>query len=1294
MFRILPVRLFGNNKIIDTYALLDEGSAITMLDADMANDLNIYGPKNTLELQWFGNKCASEESQTVSLGICGMGHDLQKFDLVNVKTVRHLELPVQSINMSDLTHNLQQLRGLPIHDYQQAVPKILIGLDNIHLSIATHQISSSSPGPVATKTRLGWVVYGPSRVASHTSARVLHISTSVLDNLQKSVEEFFELESFGVGHKDKQLESADDKRARQVLERTTIRIGEQYQTGLLWKSDHSSLPESKSMATTRLLSIERKMKQNPVFAERYNDIIDGYVQKGYARKLCQQEVDQADNKTWYLPHFAITNPNKPEKMRIVFDAAAFSNGVSLNSMLLKGPDLNRPLLAVLYQFRMGSIGVCADVKEMFLRVRIQQSDVNSQRFLWRRGDTSRPIDVYVMQSMIFGAACSPCAAQYVKNKNADEYAEYLPAAVNAIKNHHYVDDFVSSFNSELEAIQVTKAVVDIHRKGGFQLRGFVSNNNAVLEAVGAEDETNQTTIKMELDTIADKILGMYWDHGTDEFLFRLTFSRLDPAVLNGSRCPTKRELLSATMSIFDPFGLLANFTIYAKLLLQSLWQKGTGWDDDIPEDIHHKWLQWLSKLDTCRQVRVPRCYQPNINSFKVQLHIFADASQSALAVVAYLRIEVGISRYSVVFVAGKSRCAPKKLTSIPRLELQAAVMAVRIKTSILDLHKFDIDRIIYWTDSKTVVQWVRSDKLQFRPFVAYRVEEIRDKSCVEDWRWLPTNHNAADDATRAKYPVRFSPDNRWLRGPEFLSHAESQWPVEPAEMLCENGAEEVRPHSVHLVCTNVINVTVQTTVFNDFHKACRSMAFVLRFCNYIRTKAITRGELFPIEIDEGERHLIRAAQAEHYFNELAMLRHGKPIKKESQIYCLLPHIDKHGLLRMTGRIDKALHLPEDARNPVLLPKDHHLTAILVSTYHRRMRHQQDAAVVCEIRLKYWIPHLKTLVRRARAKCMLCRIKSARPVEPVMGQLPNDRLTPFVRPFTYTGLDYFGPIYVSIGRRREKRWVALFTCMTTRGIHLELAADLSTDSCILCIRNFVNIRGVPIRIRSDNGTNFVGASRELRDHIAIFDHAEIQRELGVKHIEWIFNCPSNPEAGGCWERLVRSVKRVLDITLKELAPKVETLRSLLLEAANIINSRPLTHLPVHGDEDEPLTPNHFILGAASSTQTPGRDDENLICMRKQWRVAQSLKNRFWKRWIMEYLPDLTRRSKGFEEYPPLSVGSLVLICDSLLPRGEWRRGRILEVYTGPDGRVRTALVKTQNGELKRPVNKLAVLDIVE
>ncbi|XP_059223178.1 uncharacterized protein LOC131996980 [Stomoxys calcitrans] len=196
----------------------------------------------------------------------------------------------------------------------------------------------------------------------------------------------------------------------------------------------------------------------------------------------------------------------------------------------------------------------------------------------------------------------------------------------------------------------------------------------------------------------------------------------------------------------------------------------------------------------------------------------------------------------------------------------------------------------------------------------------------------------------------------------------------------------------------------------------------------------------------------------------------------------------------------------------------------------------------EIRQKYWVPSLRQLLNSIQSHCSACKLRRARPRQPQMSALPMERVTPYVRAFTYTGLDYFGPVSVGIRRQREKRWVALFTCFTTRAIHLEIATDLSSDACLMCIRNFINRRGVPVSIRSDNGTNFVGIAKELQGIDMFLDTNSLSSGLTALGIKWIFNTPLNPSEGGVWERLVQSVKKALYIMLKEQAPKIVSNRS--------------------------------------------------------------------------------------------------------------------------------------------------------
>jgi hypothetical protein len=312
----------------------------------------------------------------------------------------------------------------------------------------------------------------------------------------------------------------------------------------------------------------------------------------------------------------------------------------------------------------------------------------------------------------------------------------------------------------------------------------------------------------------------------------------------------------------------------------------------------------------------------------------------------------------------------------------------------------------------------------------------------------------------------------------------------------------------------------------------------------------------------------------------------------------------------------------------------------------------------------------------------------------MAPLPPQRLTPFVKPFLYTGVDLFGPMQVTVGRRVELRYGVLFTCLVMRAIHLELARDLSTDSFLICLRNFLNRRGKVAEIWSDNGTNFRGAARELkRSFLEVLGDPDVDGELTKHRISWHFITPGSPHHGGAWERMIAVVKKVLLMLLHARAPKPETLYSFLVEAENIINSRPLTHVAIDSQSQEALTPNHFLLGESNGMPSPCLIDKSDELSPKQWRYSQLLANHFWSRWIKEYLPDITRRTKWFKRSKPLAVGDLVFIVDGGAARNTWKRGMVSGVVMGRDGQVRSASVRMPDGKiLSRPITRLAALDV--
>lgn len=446
----------------------------------------------------------------------------------------------------------------------------------------------------------------------------------------------------------------------------------------------------------------------------------------------------------------------------------------------------------------------------------------------------------------------------------------------------------------------------------------------------------------------------------------------------------------------------------------------------------------------------------------------------------------------------------------------------------------------------------------------------------------------------------------------------------------------------------------------------------------------TTTALIPLNaqcIQAAEDLWIRASQEEAFQTEIDELKKGKEVPKESRLKTLSVKIEK-GLLLLRSRIDRTEGLAEVTKSPPILDGNHEYTKLYLKMLHEKFHHAGTEMIVNEARQQFWIIRLRPVTKTIVKSCLRCRIKKTRPAEPRTGDHPYCRLGHHQRPFTFVGLDYFGPMSVTVGRHHEKRYVALFTCLTTRALHLEVAGSLSADSAIMALRRMMSRRGCPQEIYSDNGTNFHGANKELQKFL--------QEEAASRSIKWRFIPPGAPFMGGAWERLVRTVKNALGAVLREAHPHEETLTTLLCEVEFTVNSRPLTHVSVEAEEEEALTPNHFLLGGSGRVPCPGACDDSSAAIKQHWRRAQLLADHFWARWLREYLPTLQHRREPYGRGPPLRVDDAVLIVDPTLPRNTWPRGRVLRVYPGADGIVRAADVQTAGGVLRRPTKRLVVL----
>ncbi|XP_076626466.1 uncharacterized protein LOC143344360 isoform X2 [Colletes latitarsis] len=517
--------------------------------------------------------------------------------------------------------------------------------------------------------------------------------------------------------------------------------------------------------------------------------------------------------------------------------------------------------------------------------------------------------------------------------------------------------------------------------------------------------------------------------------------------------------------------------------------------------------------------RVLRCLVTTVSGHLLaQLHVFCDASLEAYAAAAYIRIEVEKAPTSTILIMAKSRVAPLKPLSVPRLELQAALLAARLANTITEELDIEFHRRFLWSDSTTVLWWIKGEPRTRQVFVAHRLGEIGEITKSSEWRWVPSSQNPADIATRWNNGA-FCDSTSWYFGPEFLRKSERYWPVEkPLDEKQKATIDETEARKTFVYTTSSHEPAGFPLAINIL--GWQGLLIVVRRVQSAvnRWRGRPRNLISVESIVAAEQYWYRKIQADHFSEELSAIKNNKPVSKASKIANLQPYIDECGILRASGRATK-IHEAEFNNYPIILEGRHSATRMLIKEYHRRFYHDSNEAVVDELRQTFYIIGLRKVLRSIVSKCLICRLHRAKPQAPVMSTLPVGGLAYRQRPFSHCGMDYFGPISVKIGRRREKRWGVLFTCLTMRAIHLELAHSLSASSAIMALQRLASRRGSPVAVYSDNSTNFKGASKELKKAITDLDRQELQEYTLVHKIKWVFNPPDAPHMGRAWERII-------------------------------------------------------------------------------------------------------------------------------------------------------------------------------
>ena len=518
---------------------------------------------------------------------------------------------------------------------------------------------------------------------------------------------------------------------------------------------------------------------------------------------------------------------------------------------------------------------------------------------------------------------------------------------------------------------------------------------------------------------------MKWDHNN----ITLVVSRVTSSTVTKSL--TQRLVLSLVSKVFDPIGLVAPFTVGARLLLKDIWRaSGKHWDEELPKGTAERFLEWSVELPKLAAITTPRSYFSG-NFEHMELHMFGDSSQEVFSAVAFLRARVTTSsgpQTELAFVLGKARVAPMKVMTVPKLELQAALLAARLKQDICRALTVKVNKVFMWIDSTTVLQWLNS-ATKHPIFIANRVCEILEHTSVDEWNHVASSDNPADAGTRGM-SVEVLQSSSWLRGPDFLRT--KQFPLEPSTEVVNNiklgivtkETDETNTSLAASVTKSAKESPPQLIPFDkysSYQKLLRITAYALRLLPSPECYRNVDGSITdPTELDEAERHLQYLVQGESFNAERKDLLGNKPVKRSSRIAPFSPFIGPNRLIRSAGRIKRLVEVDFDVKHPIVLDARHAYVKLFLRHNHVKDHHQGIDYLRAKIQERYTILKLRSSLRSIKSNCVTCRKFRAATVQPIMADLPVERLAYQSPPFRNTGVDYFGPLYVTVRRTTEKR----------------------------------------------------------------------------------------------------------------------------------------------------------------------------------------------------------------------------------------------------------------------------------
>ncbi|GBL75284.1 hypothetical protein AVEN_194507-1 [Araneus ventricosus] len=1114
----------------------------------------------------------------------------------------------------------------------------------------------------------------------------------ITDNseLEKTLKEFWEIENI-----ERESEISVTKEA-EICEEHFLKNYSRTETGkfmvkMPFKEDPSCLGESRKKAEKCLNSLWNRLRREPKLCELHTIFMQEYLHMGHMEEVIEYEEPDVN---YYIPHHCVFRPeSNTTLLRVVHNASALtSSGKSLNCIQFNGGTIQDDLLSIMLRFRKHKFAFVADIKKMYRMILIDPNQRDLLRILFK-AEVNDPVKVYKLCTVTYGTTSAPFLATRTVQQLAQDEGKDFPLASSVLLQDVYMDDVLTGEDNLIKAKDMQQQLISLFDRGGMELHKWSANNQSLLC-----DEMKESDYSFSKET---KTLGILWRPQPDCFGFNL--------IIEQSEVYTKRAVLSQIARIFDPLGLLGPIITKAKIFLQKL----------------------------CEQ------------SISVELHGFADASELAYGAVIYVKSINSFGGYEVKLLISKSRVAPLKFVTIPRLELCAAVLLSKLMRRVLRALKLEVSKTYFWTDSTIVLSWLEKECKDLKTFVANRIPIIRTLTVAEQWNHVPSKQNPADLISRGMDPVKLQLCEMWwsssfLLQPEMtkcrdssietnylyirelksnpsdllsrglqaesLLHNEGWWngpsvlqSDELPETVCEcsDPDEDYLPElksknsKDDIVLTLNSNKTFFNYIVNRSNRiltVVRILSFLFRFISNCRNPESKRkGPLTSEELSEVEHYLIKQCQFEVFSSEVTAMMSCDNISNKSKILNLSPFLDNKGVMRVGGRLENS-QLPYSGKHPIILPSKGKLTEMIVGYYHEKYFHLGPQHLLFQIRQKYWPIHGRNVCRKIVHNCVVCFKVKPKEYSQKMGNLPKEIITPD-KVFSSTGIDLCGPFLIKNKYQRKgpeiKVYVCIFICLVTKAIRLEIISDLTSQSLIATLKRFISRRGICHKIFSDNGSNMVGANRALRDlNKLVRDRNEsLYAFFAEENIEWSFIPPRSPNWGGLWEANIKAFKYDFKRVVGNSKFSYEELLTLTTQIEAILNSRPLTPLSADVDDLEVLTPAHFLIGRPiTAIVEPSLIDFETNRLNVWQRITKSVQT-IWKRWSLSYLNGLQQRKKWVVNNENLKIGDMVLIREENLPPCKWLMGRVIALYPGQDNKVRVVDVKTSKGIYKRSINKI-------